>query len=95
MTPHIWKYEDYSPGARSFAKTYTQQELEKMLAKLEGEQAKNTRAHLDAIEKSTSMAGNSQHRAQAGNVVSANWEQRRLLRDAIEIHQIYPEKTRR
>ena len=94
MTESIWKYEDYSAFSRQLARDYTRKELEKMLSKLEGEQFRNTQIHLHAIEKSASMTGNSQHRAQSGNVVRGNYEQCRFIKDAIEIHRYYPPRAR-
>lgn len=89
-----WKYHEYSQWARNYAEELTIPELEKELKFLEKEQVKNTESHLKAIKKSTSMQSNSQHRAQAGNVVTRNYEHRQAIKDAIEIHKYYPEKSK-
>jgi hypothetical protein len=90
----VWKYEEYSAFSRKLAQTHPKAELEKKLRQLEGEQSRNTNAHLAAIDKTSSMTGNSQHRAQSGNVVRGNYEQRRFLEDALEIYKQYPDKTK-
>jgi len=89
-----WKYEEYSDWSRQLARNNTQEELQKQLAKLQGEQVKNTASHLRAVDKTTSMQSNSQHRAQSGNVVRGNYERRNAIENALEIHKYYPEKTK-
>jgi hypothetical protein len=86
-----WKYEDYSDWSRRLAKNNTVAELEKQLKKIGGEQEKAKQAHLRAIEKSTSMQGNAQQRAQAGIVVRGNYEEMQALKNALEIHKYYPD----
>jgi hypothetical protein len=92
--PWPWKYEDYKPFQQQLAKNYTRAELEKKLSKLEGEQSKNTASHLRAIDRTTSMTSNSQARAQTGNVVRGNWEQSNDLRNALEIHDHFPQQAK-
>jgi len=89
-----WKYEEYSDWSRQLARNNTQEELQKQLAKLKGEQVKNKASHLRAIDKTTSMQSNSQHRAQSGNVVRGNYERRSAIENALEVHKYYPEKAK-
>jgi len=89
-----YKYEEYTPHEQQLAKIHTRAELEKMHGKLLGAQPGNSASHLRAIEKSTSMQSNSQARAQSGNVVRGNYEQRQSYNHALEIHDHYPEKSK-
>jgi DNA adenine methylase len=89
-----WKYSDYSNWSRLYAKDNTIPELEKELSKLEKEQERNTESHLRSLKKTTSMQSQSQYRAQARNVVTGNYERRRAIEDAIEIHKYYPENAK-
>ena len=89
-----YKYEEYTPHEQQLAKIHTRAELEKMHGKLLGAQPGNSASHLRAIEKTTSMQSNSQARAQTGNVVRANYEQRQFYNHALEIHDHYPEKSK-
>jgi len=89
----IWKYEDYNDWSRLLAKNHTLKELEAMLGKSSTELKKSTKSHLNAIEKSTSMQGNSQARAQSGNSVTGNYEKKYAVENAIEIYKYYPERT--
>ena len=89
-----YKYEEYTPHEQQLAKIHTRAELEKMHGKLLGAQPGNSASHLRAIEKSTSMQSNSQARAQSGNVVRGNYEQRQFYNHALEIHDHYPEKSK-
>ena len=79
MPEPIWKYEEYGDWARQLAKNHTRSELEARLGKNEGAVKGIMGSRLRAIEKSTSMQGNSQHRAQTGNVVRANYEENSAL----------------
>ena len=89
-----WKYEEYNDWSRRLAQTGTKEELEKRLNKLNGEKDKLTQSHLNAIRKTTSMQSNSQRRAQTGNSVTAAYEERNALENALEIYKYYPEKTK-
>lgn len=92
--PHQWKYEEYSDWSRQLAKNYSRAELESRLRKLGGELERSTAAHLRAIERTSSMQSQSQARAQTGNVVRANGEERMALQNALEIYDNYPERTK-
>lgn len=94
MSNPIWKYEDYSVWSRNIAKDYTRAEIEKRLGKAEGARSGASKAHLAAVESTHSMQSNSQRRAQTGNVVRANYEERMALTNALEIYEFYPEKTK-
>ena len=89
-----WDYEEYGDWARILAKNYTITELKKMLAISEKAQPKNMDSHWSAVNVTHSMQSNSQRRAQTGNVVRGNYEKRRALQDAIEIHEFYPEHSK-
>lgn len=89
-----WKYEEYSDWARMLAKTTTVEDLQKKLGKLQGEQVRNAASRLSAIDKTTSMQSNSQARAQTGNVVRGNYEERNAIINALEIHKHYPQKAK-
>ena len=91
---HQWKYEEYSMWSRQLAGNYTASELEKRLGIVEGSRSGAAASHLRVIERSTSMQSNSQRRAQSGNVLRANYEERRALYDALEIHSYYPDKAK-
>jgi len=73
------------------AKNYTVSELESKMYGAVRESKKNAKSHLAAIEKSASMQGNSQHRAQSGNNVRASGEYKIALSGALEIHELFPE----
>lgn len=89
-----WKYAEYSTWSKGLAKNYTRDDLERKYAKLCGEQVGNKKSHLRAIERTHSMTSNSQSRAQSGNVVRGNYEERTAIKWALEIHDDYPEKAK-
>ena len=84
-------WADYSDYPKRLAFNYTKENLTQRLAKLEGLSDKYAMQHLKAIEKTSSMTGNSQARAQSRNNVSSNYEEKQGLRHAIELLQIYPQ----
>lgn len=92
--PYMWKYEDYSDWSRSIARNYTRDEIIREINKLEKGTGKITESHLSAIKKTTSMQSRSQARAQSGNVVIANYERKQAYKNALEIYDFYPEKTK-
>ena len=94
MSTPYWAYGEYTAFAHRLAKTCTRQEITRRLVKAEADSDKAGGSHLRAIERSTSMQSNSQSRAQTGNVVRGNYEERQALRDALEIYDYYPEKTK-
>ncbi len=89
-----WPYEEYSAWSRQFAKNNTKSDLENRLAEVEKDLSKATASHLRAIDKSTSMQSNSQRRAQGRNVVSGLGDEKMALKNALEIHNFYPEKSK-
>jgi hypothetical protein len=92
MYKHKWEYEEYSRWSRQLSRLHTLKELEDMLWVCEGKRTKYAMSHLGAIQKSTSMQGNGQHRAQARNNVSGNYEKTTAIKNAIELYEYYPEQ---
>jgi len=84
----------YSPIHKHYARTYTKGELEKMLASAKGESHKASESHLKTLEKTSSMASNSQGRAHARNTVATNGQKVLDIEGAIEIHELFPEKAK-
>jgi hypothetical protein len=82
------KKEGYYDWAIFLARNYTLEELQTKLNKLIKKTEHIATSHLNAIEKSTSMQSNSQHRAQTGNSLRANYEEKTALKHAIEIKQL-------
>ena len=88
------EYKDwYSNWMKMLAKKHTKEELNAKYDRACGEARRHGAMHLKAIQKSNSMAGNSQHRAQARNCVAASGEYKIALSGAIEIHELFPEHT--
>jgi len=81
----------YSEYSKSLAKNYSKSELEKSIAKIETEMPRATSAHLRAIEKTSSMQSNSQHRAKSRQVVDGLADEKRSLLAALEICELFPE----
>lgn len=76
---------DYSDWAHMLAKNQTEAQLKKEISRLEKKQIAHGRAHLRAIEKTTSMQGNSQSRAQSKNLLVGNYERITAHRHALEL----------
>lgn len=93
--PFIFPYESYSLWSRQLANMYTFDELKKELSKCESNTEKYAKQHLDAIEATTSMTSQSQRRAHARSNVQGNYEKKCALRNAIELHDLYPEKCKK
>lgn len=89
-----WRYEDYSPWAQQIAMNYTRAEIGHEIAKCEGARAPLRKAHLSAVQKTTSMLGNSQRRAQSRNSLVGNYERLNAYRRALGIYENYPDKTK-
>ena len=85
----------YSDWMKQLANRYTVDELNKMHGIAKSEAEHGSQVHLRAIQKSTSMQSNSQHRAQARNVVSAAGDTAIAVMGAIEIHYLFPEHANR
>ena len=92
--PPQWKYEEYSDWSRRLAKNYTRAELEAKLGKTEGAREGLANSHRRAVEKTTSMTSQSQRRAQSRNAMTGNYEENQALKNALEIHDNYPEKAK-
>ena len=84
----------YSDWMKLLARTKTRKELEQLLGIKTVEVKRASKAHLRAIEQSTSMQGRSQARAQAGNVVAATGDYKIALSGALEIYDLFPEYTK-
>jgi hypothetical protein len=91
---HIWKYEEYPANARRCAEINSKKDLIKMLKKYENDSYVLTRSHLASISKSGSMTSCSQARAHARNSVSCNWDKLQQIKNALEIYENYPGKTK-
>ncbi len=89
-----WDITEYTPYARQFARNYTRAELVEMLAGAEAAQKAYAMQHLGAIKKTTSMQSNSSRRANARNKAGANYEKLNAIRNAIEIHDVWPEHSK-
>jgi hypothetical protein len=88
-------YETWYPDwSKQLALQYTKAELIDEFEKVGGALRASTASHLRAIEKSTSMQGNSQHRAQARNVVASQGEYKINLGCALDIYKNFPEHTK-
>lgn len=84
----------YTPWMKLLAKTCSKESLE---GKLFGNSLNAKKAglyHLRAIEGSCSMQGNSSRRASTRNAVAALGEFGISLRGALEIYELFPEKTK-
>lgn len=90
----LWKYEDYSDWSRQIAKHYTREEIEKEFNKCARQRGKLAESSLKSIQKTTSMQSNSQRRAQSGNALTGNYERMQAYKNALEIYDYYPEKTK-
>jgi hypothetical protein len=89
-----WAITEYTPYARQFARNYTRAELVEMLKGCEAAQKAYTTQHLGAIKKTTSMQSNAARRANARNKMSGNYEKINAIRNAIEIHDVWPEHSK-
>lgn len=94
MEQPLWKYEDYNDWSRLMARNYTKKELENMVYGTGKELSKASKSHLNAVQKSTSMQGNSQARAQSRNAMTGTYEKKYAIENALEIYQFYPEHTK-
>lgn len=83
----------YSSWSKMLAKKYTRIQLQNKLGSVAIESEKASASHLKAIERTSSMHSQSQRRAQARNLVVASGEEKRALRGALEIYELFPEHT--
>jgi hypothetical protein len=89
-----WAYEEYSEWARLLAKTTSVSDLEKTLKKLAKDSERLKASHLRAIHATSSMGGQSQRRAQSRSSLTANYQHRTAIEDALAIARAYPEHAR-
>ena len=86
--------EWYSPWMRMLAANYTKDQLLVMLQGKKKEGKCAGAVHLRAIEASTSMSSQSQRRAHARNIVAAIGEAKIAIGGALQIYDLFPEKTK-
>lgn len=91
---HAWKFEEYSQWSQQLAKSYTRRELERQVGPAEWRVGQAAQAHLRAIEATTSMTSQSQRRAQTKNSMIGDYERFSAIKNAIELHDLYPEKCK-
>lgn len=84
----------YSAYSKHLAITHSDSELFEMFVDIDEQLSSATATHLRAIEKSHSIQGNSQHRAQAGNVVRGLSQEKSSVVSAREIHKLFPQYTK-
>jgi hypothetical protein len=84
----------YSAWSKRLAKSLTKEEIEGRSGMARKEASRASSSHLRAIKKTHSMTGNSQARAQSGNVVRAAGEEMLALSGAWEIHLLFPEHAK-
>ncbi len=87
---HSW----YTPWMKQLALNYTKAELERKLNGNQRQLRSATATHHNAIARTSSMASQSQSRAQSRNVVSAKGEEAIALRGALRIYEEFPEFTK-
>lgn len=85
----------YTPWMQSLALNHTREELERMALMKSAESHRGAASHLRAIQKSSSMQGNSSTRAQTRNVMAAAGDAVYAARGALEIHDLFPEFAKR
>jgi len=85
----------YSNWMKQLAKKHSKKELSNLYNGTSLDIKKYAVQHLRAIEKTSSMSGNSQARAQSRNNVAASGEYRIAISGAIEIHELFPEHAKR
>ena len=83
----------YSPWMKQLALNYTRKELERRIHVSQADAGRAGRAHLRAIEATTSMTGCSARRAHTKNVAAAAGDTEIALRGALEIYDLFPERT--
>lgn len=84
----------YSKWMKDLAAAHSMEELQRMLDGIASDGKRNAAAHLRAIQRTGSMQGASQARAQSRNTVSATGEKACAIRGAIEIHELFPEHAK-
>lgn len=89
----MWGYEDYSAWARLLASSASDsKELQRRLVRAERATERAKEAHMRAVQRTTSMQGQSSRRAQTRSSMVASHEEANALRDALEIRRLFPEK---
>jgi len=84
----------YSDWSKLIAKTKSLAEIQKELGVVDAEVGSAAKSHLRAIEKSTSMQGNSSSRAQSKNTLVGASERKIAFNGALEIYELFPEHTK-
>lgn len=79
---------------KMLARNNTRAELEVLLGIKTVEASRAAKQHLAAIDKSTSMSGNSSNRAASRSVVAATGDYKIALVGALEIYDLFPEFTK-
>lgn len=83
--------EFYSSWMKSLASSYSKIELEIMLYGAKSKARESAKCHARAIERTSSMTGNSMSRAHARNSTAAAGDAAIAINGAIEIHELFPE----
>lgn len=89
-----WNYIEYSKWSRDIAESCTREEIKKEIGVTDSKRKNLSSSHLSAIERSHSMNGNSQRRAQSRNSMVGNYEKHSAYKNALEIYCYYPEQTK-
>lgn len=84
----------YSDWMKRLALAHTRAELETMLVGTSAATRRAAASHERAIQRTSSMHGNSMARAHTRNVVAASGDRAIALRGALEIHDLFPECSR-
>lgn len=84
----------YNPNMKRLALAYTRAELEKRMGIARGEASVQAHNHLRAVERSTSMSGNSGARARTRAGVEVAGQLKIDLAGALEIHELFPEHAK-
>ncbi len=88
-------YDDWYPSwMKQLARSYTRDELVRMLGKTGNEAARAVSSHHAAIARTTGMQSQSQRRAQTGNLARGLGDRAIAIRGALEIHDLFPEHAK-
>ena len=88
----MWEFEEYTKWSRQLACSYDKDELNKMLAKRLGSNA-------NGQFKATSSRSGGMHpptmrHAMSGNVNRSDYLHLTAIKNALELHDLYPEKCK-
>jgi hypothetical protein len=84
----------YNDWMRMLARNHTRAELTAMLTGTKAEASRAARSHLNAVEVSHSMGGQSMRRAHTRNVTAAAGDKAIAIRGALEIYDLFPQHTK-